>query len=57
MSGEDGFAALIARLIQRARQLAQSRMVEARLIRRNDPRRWRDARLVWPLFTPPPSKD
>ena len=57
MTGSDGLTALIARLTERARQLAQSRLTEARLTRCDDPRRWRDARLVWPLFTSLPAKD
>lgn len=57
MTGSNGFTALIARLTERARQLAQSRLTEARLTRCDDPRRWRDARLVWPLFTSLPAKD
>lgn len=39
------FAALAARLTAKARALA-----EARTARRDDPRRWRKARLLWPLF-------
>lgn len=45
MSGE-GFDRLAARLLARARALA----AERRLARRADTRRWRDARLLWPLF-------
>lgn len=37
------FAALAARLEARARALAETRKAAA-------PRRWRDARLLWPLF-------
>ncbi|HOB13728.1 MAG TPA: hypothetical protein PK680_02800 [Novosphingobium sp.] len=41
------FAAIVPRLIDRARLLG-----EATAKARRDPTRaWRDARLVWPLFT------
>lgn len=41
-------AAVFARLIARATNLARA-MAEARQLERA--RRWRSARLVWPLFT------
>lgn len=41
------FDALAARLIDRARQLAEA----AALARRDPTKAWRDARLVWPQFT------
>ena len=40
------FDRLAARLTARARALAEARL----LARRADPRRWRRARLLWPLF-------
>lgn len=43
---EDPFARLAARLLARARALAAERAQ----IRQGNPRRWRDARLLWPLF-------
>jgi hypothetical protein len=49
MSGADSDAAfdrLAARLLAQARALAAAR----RLDRRGDARRWREARLLWPLF-------
>ncbi len=44
------FAGLAARLAERARRLAEARMRRLALARRGDPRRWRSARLLWPLF-------
>jgi len=43
------FAALAARLEERARILAEAHSRDARLGPGN-PGRWRDARLLWPLF-------
>jgi hypothetical protein len=45
------FTGLAARLIARARRLAEARSDEALLARRDPAVRWRKARLVWPLFT------
>lgn len=42
------FDAVAARLIARARRLGEA----AARTRRDPVRAWRDARLVWPLFTP-----
>lgn len=42
-----GFA---ARLLARAGALAEARAERAALARRRDPRRWRRAKLLWPLF-------
>lgn len=44
------FEALAARLFARARRLAAARGESRALARRNDPRRWRKAGLLWPLF-------
>lgn len=41
-------------LARKAAQLAEARAETRLLTRRTDPRRWRMARLLWPLFT---SKD
>ena len=41
-------------LARKAAQLAEARAENRLLTRRTDPRRWRMARLLWPLFT---SKD
>lgn len=43
-----GFA---ARLARRAQALALARHEERLRARHADPRRWRMARLLWPLFT------
>lgn len=45
------FAALAARLAEKARSLAEARAQALALQGRNDPLRWRSARLLWPLFT------
>lgn len=39
-----------ARLVARARVLAEARAERAALARRGDPRRWRRAALLWPLI-------
>lgn len=44
------FAALAARLADRARTLAEARLA-ARAPAPGDARRWRRAGLLWPLFT------
>lgn len=41
-------------LTRQAARLAEARAEDRLLSRRTDPRRWRMARLLWPLFT---SKD
>lgn len=41
-------------LARQAARLAEARAEDRLLSRRTDPRRWRMARLLWPLFT---SKD
>lgn len=38
-------------LARKAAQLAEARAATRLLARREDPRRWRMARLLWPLFT------
>jgi hypothetical protein len=50
MSQDDAFAALFARLTARAEALAEAHGESLILARRNDPRRWREARLLWPHF-------
>lgn len=45
--GADGFA---ARLSRKAAALAQAAIASRRLTS-TDPARWRNARLLWPLFT------
>lgn len=49
MSG--AFDALATRLTERARLLGEAALRSAREARRNPARAWRDARLLWPLFT------
>ena len=44
------FAALAARLIERARLAGEARAHERRLAPR-DPARWRSAKWLWPQFT------
>jgi hypothetical protein len=39
-----------ARLIAKARALAEARAERTALARRGDPRRWRRTKLLWPLF-------
>lgn len=41
---------LFARLEQAARRLGEARAASLRLATRDPARRWRSARLVWPLF-------
>lgn len=43
--------ALARRLARKAARLAEARAENALLARRDAPRRWRQARLLWPLFT------
>lgn len=38
-------------LARKAARLARARAETSLLARREDPRRWRAARLLWPLFT------
>ena len=45
------FDALARRLAAKARLLAEAAGEARALARRDDPGRWRNARLVWPLFT------
>ncbi|HQV04240.1 hypothetical protein [Novosphingobium sp. UBA6272] len=47
------FDALAARLADKARRLGEA----AALVRRDSAKAWRDARLVWPLFTPTNLRD
>ncbi|WP_324262152.1 hypothetical protein U4960_03105 [Altererythrobacter sp. H2] len=47
-------SAFAQRLARKAARLAEARAGASLLARREDPRRWRMARLLWPLFT---SKD
>ncbi|HMO68595.1 MAG TPA: hypothetical protein PKD92_11760 [Novosphingobium sp.] len=44
------FDRLVTRLAAKARALAEARAEAHALARRDDPARWRRARLVWPLF-------
>ncbi len=46
-----GFAALALRLANRARIAAEARAENTLREKRRDPRRWRDARLLWPDLT------
>lgn len=41
---------LAERLAERAARLAAARAEDMARIRRSDPRRWRKAGLLWPLF-------
>lgn len=49
-SDASGFAELASRLTGKAQRLAQARSEMRLRIRRRDAGRWRDARLLWPLF-------
>jgi hypothetical protein len=51
-AADSGFG---ARLVARAKALAEARAGRAALARRNDPRRWRRAALLWPLIVKGPS--
>lgn len=42
--------ALAERLTAKAKSLAEATAVRMALARRGDPRRWRQAGLIWPLF-------
>ncbi|MGD9471767.1 MAG: hypothetical protein AB7G24_09145 [Novosphingobium sp.] len=44
-------AGLTDRLARQAQVLAGAWLAERRATRANDPRRWRDARLLWPDIT------
>jgi hypothetical protein len=53
MSGRDhqaAFTALALRLAAKAEALAAARIARNTLERQGDPRRWRKANLIWPLF-------
>lgn len=43
--------ALASRLAQKASVLARAALENRLLARRSDPLRWRQPRLLWPLFT------
>jgi hypothetical protein len=43
--------AFAARLAQKAAVLARAALAGRRLASRSDPQRWRQPRLLWPLFT------
>jgi len=43
----------VARLTERARQLALAQVENRRLAKTHDPARWRRAALLWPDFTRP----
>lgn len=45
------FAALAARLAERARALAEAHVQARAMAAQSDERRWRRAGLLWPLFT------
>lgn len=51
VSGRTSAAAFIARLTGKAETLAAARGETILGERQRDPRRWRTARLLWPLFT------
>lgn len=51
MIASSNAAAVFARLIAQARTLAEAAATDRRLARSDPPRRWRQARLLWPLFT------
>ncbi|MFC3098241.1 hypothetical protein [Alteraurantiacibacter palmitatis] len=53
-SETSGFA---ARLALRAAQIAAAATESALYARNGDPRRWRQARLLWPLFSSRPERD
>lgn len=42
---------LLAALEDTARRLVQAQLAERQLAPRDPARRWRSARLIWPLFT------
>ena len=44
-------ARIAARLTEHARLLGEAALRAARAARRDPARAWRDARLLWPLFT------
>lgn len=46
-----GFATIARRLADRAVALASAQAEEDARQARDDPSRWRDPRLLWPLFT------
>ena len=45
------FAEMAAKLAGKAALLGQAEAESRRLTRRDPPRRWRSATLLWPLFT------
>ncbi|MEO7248108.1 MAG: hypothetical protein ABIW31_06600 [Novosphingobium sp.] len=45
------FDALAARLEQKAKAIAEASAQASALGKRANPSRWRNARLLWPLFT------
>lgn len=47
---EPPFEAVAQRLAAKAQAIARTRALRRRLARRADPRRWRLAALLWPLF-------
>lgn len=50
IEAEADFASLTARLTGKVRTLAVTHIAARALARRGDARRWRRARLLWPLF-------
>ncbi|MEJ2409981.1 MAG: hypothetical protein P8Y48_11745 [Novosphingobium sp.] len=50
IEAETDFGSLAARLVRRARALATAHIEARTLSGRDDPRRWRRAGLIWPLF-------
>lgn len=50
-STDPDFAALARDLADKAKLLAEARAVTTAAHPRSDPRRWRQASLLWPLFT------
>ena len=45
------FARLVPALVRSAERIARNHLAERSLARRDDPRRWRRATLIWPSFT------
>lgn len=51
MIASSNAAAVFARLIIQARRIGTASAASRTLVRRDAPRRWRRASLLWPLFT------
>ena len=48
---EEGEQKFVARLAAKAAKIAQARAENRLRTRKRDPWRWRNSRLLWPLFT------